>query len=106
MSRYLFTVLPSKDLGLLTRSLPIARELRNHGHDVAFCHPAEAPRKLIAQAGFENCLPNRPLYQGTIPGGNDDQYFSIQNDVGVRVKLEQTKPFPVPGMAAMPGPAH
>jgi hypothetical protein len=51
-------------------------------------------------------LPNRPLYQGTIPGGNDDQYFSIQNDVGVRVKLEQAKPFPVPGMAAMPGPAH
>jgi len=68
MSRYLFAVLPSKDLGLLTRSLPIARELRNHGHEVAFCHPAEAPRKLIAQAGFENCLPNRPLYR--ITGGH------------------------------------
>jgi hypothetical protein len=48
-------------------------------------------------------LPNRPLYQGTIPGGNDDQYYSIQADVGPRVKLEQTKPFAVPGPAAMPG---
>jgi hypothetical protein len=48
-------------------------------------------------------LPNRPLYQSTIQGGSDDQYFSIQLDVGARVKLEQTKPFSVPGMAAMPG---
>jgi hypothetical protein len=46
-------------------------------------------------------LPNRPLYQNTIPGGNDDLYFSIEPDVGPRVKLEQKKPFPTPGM---PGP--
>jgi hypothetical protein len=53
-------------------------------------------------------LPNRPLYQNTIPGGDDDQYFSIQQDVGPRVKLEQKKPFPIPGMAAMSGgsPSH
>jgi hypothetical protein len=37
-------------------------------------------------------LPNRPLYQGTIQGGNDDQFFSIQPDpVLGRVKLEQKK---------------
>ena len=68
MSRYLFTILPSNDLGLLTRSLPIARELRSRGHHVAFCHPAEAPRTLISRAGFENLLPSRPLYRCT--GGN------------------------------------
>ncbi len=68
MSRYLFTVLPSNDLGLLTRSLPIARDLQNHGHEVAFCHPAAAPRKLISNAGFENRLPSRPFYR--IAGGH------------------------------------
>jgi len=68
MSRYLLTVLPTNDLGLLTRSLPIARELLNRGHQVAFCHPAEAPRRLISQAGFENLLPRRPLYR--FAGGN------------------------------------
>ena len=46
-------------------------------------------------------LPNRPLYQNTIPGGNDDLYFAIEPDVGPRVKLEQKKPFATPGM---PGP--
>src|SRR5574340_383955 len=63
MSRYLFTILPTNDLGLLTRSLPIARELRNRGHHVAFCHPASAPQALISQAGFENVLPHRPVYR-------------------------------------------
>jgi UDP:flavonoid glycosyltransferase YjiC (YdhE family) len=79
MSRYLFTVLPTNDLGLLTRSLPIARELQRHGHEVAFCHPAAAPRKLIAQAGFENRLPNRPLYRiagGHFSAGNLARLFS------------------------------
>lgn len=73
MSRYLFTILPSNDLGLLTRSLPIARELRNRGHEVAFCHPAAAPRKLISDAGFENRLPSRPFYR--IAGG----HFTVGN---------------------------
>lgn len=50
-------------------------------------------------------LPNRPLYQNTIAGGNDDLYFSIQPDIlPARVKLEkQTKPFPLPGMPGPPG---
>ncbi len=62
MSKYLFTTLPSNDLGLLTRSLPIARDLRNRGHQIAFCSPAKAPRKLISDAGFDNILPSQPLY--------------------------------------------
>jgi UDP:flavonoid glycosyltransferase YjiC (YdhE family) len=60
--KYLFTTLPSNDLGLLTRSLPIASELARRGHKVAFCSPAQAPSKLIAEAGFDNLLPKHPLY--------------------------------------------
>jgi UDP:flavonoid glycosyltransferase YjiC (YdhE family) len=63
MSRFLFTTLPSNDLGLLTRSLPIARELKLRGHEVAYCHPARSPQILIGEAGFQNVLPDDPLYQ-------------------------------------------
>ena len=62
MIKLLFTTLPSNDLGLLTRSLPIATELTGRGHQVAFCNVAKAPRMLIADAGFENLVPRHPLY--------------------------------------------
>ncbi len=62
MSRFLFTTLPSNDLGLLTRSLPIARELKLRGHEVAYCHPARSPQILIAEGGFQNLLPDDPLF--------------------------------------------
>lgn len=62
MSRFLFTTLPTNDFGLLTRSLPIAHELKLRGHKVTFCHPAKGPQILIAEAGFENLLPDDPLY--------------------------------------------
>ncbi len=62
MARFLFTTLPSNDLGLLTRSLPIARELGKHGHRIAFCNPGHAPQQMITEAGFENLLPDSPLY--------------------------------------------
>ncbi len=62
MKRYLITTLPSNDIGLLTRSLPIARELQNRGHQVAFCSPAKAPTKLISDAGFENLRPSQFPY--------------------------------------------
>ncbi len=39
---FLFFTLPSNDLGLLARSLPIARALRDRGHTVEFCTPARA----------------------------------------------------------------
>ena len=61
MKKFLFTTLITNDLGLLTRSLPIARELRDRGHQVAFCNPAKAPSKLISDAGFDNLLPKWPL---------------------------------------------
>jgi len=63
MDKYLFTTLPSNDLGLLTRSLPIARELHDLGNKIVFCNPAKAPKKLISYAGFQNMIPNQPVYQ-------------------------------------------
>ena len=68
MSRFLFTTLPSNDLGLLTRSLPIARELRTLGHDVVFCSPGAAPRQVVADAGFDSRIPDEPLYNLGDPG--------------------------------------
>ncbi len=62
MSKFLFTTLPTNDLGLLTRSLPIARELSERGHTVVFCSPGKAPSRLIGDAGFENSLPQHPLF--------------------------------------------
>jgi UDP:flavonoid glycosyltransferase YjiC (YdhE family) len=56
MTKYLFTTLATDDLGLQTRSLPIARELVARGHRVMFHCPAKAPRQLIAEAGFENLV--------------------------------------------------
>jgi len=60
--RYLFTTLESDDLGLLARALPVAAELAERGHKVAFCTPAPARSKVIAEAGFENLRPKHPLY--------------------------------------------
>ncbi|MCB9134218.1 MAG: hypothetical protein H6636_02260 [Anaerolineales bacterium] len=62
MRKFLFTTLPSNDLGLLTRSLPLARELHQRGHAIAFCSPAPAPSRLIADAGFPNLQPKDPFY--------------------------------------------
>jgi UDP:flavonoid glycosyltransferase YjiC (YdhE family) len=63
MAKFLFTTLPSNDLGLLTRSLPIANELKRSRHKIAFSSPAKAPDRLIKDAGFENLTPKHPLYQ-------------------------------------------
>lgn len=54
MKKFLFTTLFTDDLGLITRSLPIARELADRGHKVAYCNPANAPIKLIEGAGIQN----------------------------------------------------
>jgi len=63
MPKFLFTTLPSNDLGLLTRSLPIAEELKKYGHEIIFSSPAKAPGQLIKDAGFENLVPDHPFYQ-------------------------------------------
>lgn len=61
--RFLFTSLPTDDLGLLTRSLPIAKALLERGHSIVFSNPAQAPRKAISDAGFDNLIPRLPLYE-------------------------------------------
>lgn len=65
MHRFLFTTIPSNDLGLLTRSLPVASQLAKRGHTVAFCSPGKAPSRLIAEAGFDNLLPKHAAYHLT-----------------------------------------
>jgi UDP:flavonoid glycosyltransferase YjiC (YdhE family) len=62
MAKLLFTTLPSDDLGLLTRSLPIARQLQERGQAAVFCSPARAPGRLIGAAGFQNRSPRHPIY--------------------------------------------
>ena len=62
MTRYLFTTQASNDLGLLTRTLPVARELAQRGHQVAFCNSAAAPHTLITEAGFDNLPQKHPLH--------------------------------------------
>jgi MGT family glycosyltransferase len=95
MSRYIFTTLPSNDLGLLTQSLPIARELRNRGHQVAFCSPGKAPIKLISDAGFDNLLPSQPLYyliSGDIRLGRLSRLLlsrNLKRDVGILISFIQ-----------------
>jgi UDP:flavonoid glycosyltransferase YjiC (YdhE family) len=76
--RILFTTLTSNDLGLLTRSLPIARELRERGHQIAFCNPARSPSKLIAEAGFGNLLPSKPLQAAILRGRPDMHEINLK----------------------------
>ena len=54
MSRFLFTTLFSNDLGLPSRTVPVAKELAKRGHEVAFCNPERAPKTLISEAGLRN----------------------------------------------------
>jgi hypothetical protein len=75
----LFTTLTSNDLGLLTRSLPVARELKERGHQVAFCNPARSPSKLIAEAGFDNLLPSNPWHAAILRGKPDLKTLNINS---------------------------
>jgi len=63
MKKFLFTTLFSNDLGLPSRTVPIAKELAKRGHEIAFCNPAQAPSKLIEEAGLDNL----PLKLRSIP---------------------------------------
>ena len=60
--RILVTALPTNDLGLLARGLPVAVELRERGHEVVFASPAAAPRRVVDEAGFRNEVPRHALY--------------------------------------------
>jgi UDP:flavonoid glycosyltransferase YjiC (YdhE family) len=60
--RFLVTTLPTNDLGLLARGLPVAMALRDRGHEVVFASPAAAPRRVVDEAGFRNESPRHALY--------------------------------------------
>ena len=60
--RVLVTTLPTNDLGLLARGLPVAVKLRRRGHEVVFASPAAAPRRVVAEAGFRNEVPRHAMY--------------------------------------------
>ena len=77
MNKFLFTTLPSNDLGLLTRSLPIANELTKLGHKITFSSPAKAPKKVIADAGYENLSPKLPLYEIGFGGFSIKRFHKI-----------------------------
>jgi UDP:flavonoid glycosyltransferase YjiC (YdhE family) len=71
--RYLFTTLNGDGLGLPARALPVATELAERGHKVAFCAFPPAASDVIAEAGFENLRPKHPQYyipstEGNLPG--------------------------------------
>ena len=56
MSKFLFTLLPSNDLGVVTRALPVAIALRNKGHEIIFSVHRQVPSKLVKEEGFKNIL--------------------------------------------------
>jgi len=82
--KFLFTTLTSNDLGLLTRSLPIAQELAQRGHQVAFCNPALSPSRLIAAAGFDNLPLPHPLF-----------YLQIDRKLNLRRLIHQLNAAPL-----------
>jgi UDP:flavonoid glycosyltransferase YjiC (YdhE family) len=81
--KFLLTTLPTNDLGLMTRSLPIARELAARGHEVAFSNPARAPSRLIAEARFANIPPRHPLHD----------LVAIDRTIGGLLRLVRTRPW-------------
>jgi len=54
MSRFLFTMMFTNDLGLPNRTVPIAQELTKRGHEVAFCNSEAAPKKLLTEFELKN----------------------------------------------------
>ncbi|MBI3137191.1 MAG: hypothetical protein HYZ15_01260 [Sphingobacteriales bacterium] len=75
--KFLFTTLPTNDLGLISRSLPVAAELTSRGHEVIFSNPANAPSKVIGDAGFYNELPVHPLYRLAFQGMNFKNFIRV-----------------------------
>lgn len=54
MSKILFSIQPTNDLGLLAQSLPAARELRNRSHEVIFSAGVNSPNTVLQDEGFKN----------------------------------------------------
>ncbi len=70
MSRFLFTLLPSNDLGVITRALPVAKLLRSKGHSIVFSVCSKVPSKLLDEENFVNIPIKTPI---------DNFFFEIKN---------------------------
>jgi UDP:flavonoid glycosyltransferase YjiC (YdhE family) len=98
MNKYLFTSGTSNDLGVLTMALPIARELRNRGHQIAFCNPAKAQNRLISSAGFESLLPSMLSYYITLGEASSGIFYrslqshNLTRDIGSLVSYKRGLP--------------
>ncbi len=82
MSRILITLLPSNDLGLITRALPVAQALRNVGHTVYFTVCSKVPSKLVKKENFQNIPIRTPL---------DNLFFKIKTEGGIKELLKKKK---------------
>lgn len=69
MSRFLFTLLPSNDLGVITRALPVAKSLREKGHTIVFSVCSKVPSKLLNEENFVNIPIRTPI---------DNYYFELK----------------------------
>jgi len=67
MTKFLFTTLPTNDLGLLTRSLPVADELARRGHEIAFCSPSPHCIAVILATMAPSSLPVRKIANDRYP---------------------------------------
>ncbi|MGQ9571902.1 MAG: glycosyltransferase [Dehalococcoidia bacterium] len=72
MKKLLFTTLPSNDLGLLARTVPVGKELAERGYEVAFCNPAPAPMAVIEEAGLTNLPPRMGPFPTTFAPSTTD----------------------------------
>ena len=86
MSRFLFTMMFTNDLGLPNRTIPIALELAKRGHDVAFCNIDAAPSKLLAKAGLLNLEYGERPFPSVLPPFaqpyNMDHFYALYGYMG------------------------
>jgi UDP:flavonoid glycosyltransferase YjiC (YdhE family) len=102
MSTLLFTTLPSDDLGLLTRSLPIAKQLNIRGHEAVFSSPARAPGRLIGAAGFRNLVPHHPIYDLMGTGGRPTDIVRFLASSRLRLRYGHPVRFLLKLLAVLP----
>ncbi|MFO7962645.1 MAG: glycosyltransferase [Desulfobacterales bacterium] len=74
MGKFLFTNLWSDDLGLPTRTVPLAEALMKMGHSVWFCNPGSSPDRIIREAGFENIVPKLSIGPATLAPWTTEVY--------------------------------
>jgi len=84
MARFLFTMASSEDLGLPSRLIPVARALKDRGHDVAMINSARAPTALITEMGIPQVvLGPLPVAQPFFDMQAGARAFDVEHLVGL-----------------------